>query len=502
MTDTDSDQRTIDDTERVDRKAESITAKTPRTSLWLFWLVASDFLVARYIIARGGTAKVWFDTSSYSYRPGEPHRGDLVSLTGHAPRLWGSPALFALFHGDHARALAQFAIGTVAWLVLAWVVWRIPRNGVVKVVASGALLLLGLTAQVTSWDFAILSESLSISLGMLVLAGLLWWLHERSRVGLALLTVSGLWWTFTRPEIRLMVVALLAGLWIFALRYRARWRDTAIASGVLAAGMLWCSLIVPTTNQTFPQWSAAPGATLQEETFYHRLRERIYLDEETRRIYEERMGMPACPGLVQLVRDEQGVTDFDQFVTEARRCPQLVDWIRAEGDATSVRFALIAPGKFASAVWAVTPNIWEGTAVYGGVPQVLPNSLAPLVFPPLQDVLWYLVCALLVAFGAAVVTGQWRRNRALFVCSLGMVLTAIASTVAALFFVSADLQRQGIQETLFVRVCVVLLLALAADEIVARRQRRGAGDSAAEDSGAGDSGAGDSGAGDSAAAPR
>jgi hypothetical protein len=460
----------------MDSRGGSTDAETRRTWLWRFWPVASAFLLARYLIGQRGSAVAWWDTTSYSPRPGQPHHGELVSLTGHAPRLWGSPALFALFHSDQTRAWAQSAIGALAWLTLAWVVWRIPRNGAVRLAASGALLLLGLTTQATSWDFAILSESLSISLGLLVLAGLLWWLHERSQIGLALLTVAGLWWTFIRPEIRLMVVAVIAGLWIFASRHRVRWRPTAIASGVLVLAVVWCSLIVPNTNKAFARSSAVPGGAMEEEIFYHQLRSRIYPDERLQQIYEVRLGMPPCPGAARMVRDAApDSTEFGKFVTAVHSCPRLVDWIRTKSNATSLRFPLIAPVEFSRVIGAAMPRTWAGAAWYGHVPQVLPGWLALLIFPPSGIAMWCLAGAVLVAFGAAVLTGQWRRRRALFACCVGVVATAIVSPVAGLIYASTEFERQGIQETLLLRICVVVLLALAADEVVRRIQRSAAG---------------------------
>jgi len=210
------------------------------------------FVAARVFICVRGDVFTSFDTFSYAQRGDQAFdRGSLVSLTGHAPRLWGVPLFYAIFPTDEARAVAQWALGTVAWAALAWALWVCLRTLVVRVVAVAGVLVLALTPQVANWDFAILSESLSISLGVLVLALLLLWARTKSVWYLAGATTAAVWWTFTRTDARVFVVFLILGLAVVALRRSSRRRQALVAAGVLVLATIWCTAITPVVDRRY-----------------------------------------------------------------------------------------------------------------------------------------------------------------------------------------------------------------------------------------------------------
>src|SRR5690606_15086001 len=148
--------------------------------------------------------------------------GPVLSFTGHAPRLWGTPLFYHLFPHDTARIAAQWTLSTVAWALLAWVVWHRLRTLLARVLAVLGILALALQPEVTNWDFALLSESLTISLGVLTLALLIWWLATGHRAVLVALVVAAFYWTFIRPEMRVMVACVALALAARALRRRER----------------------------------------------------------------------------------------------------------------------------------------------------------------------------------------------------------------------------------------------------------------------------------------
>jgi hypothetical protein len=68
------------------------------------------FLVARVAIWFRATVFTAPDTLSYALRGDSTlDKGPLVSLTGHAPRLWGTSLFYAFFPNDTARTLARTA---------------------------------------------------------------------------------------------------------------------------------------------------------------------------------------------------------------------------------------------------------------------------------------------------------------------------------------------------------------------------------------------------------
>src|SRR5262245_14835840 len=187
---------------------------------------------------------------------------------------------YALFADDQGRAVGQWVLATAAWALLAWELTRHLRTLVAQAVAVAAVFGLALTNTVASWDFAILTESTSISLGLFVVATLLRWARTGSWVSLLVMTVVAVWWTFIRPDIRVFIVVLIAVLlgvawsvWRRRRRDRAaggaaparagpgRVRAALIASVALALGIGWYAAITPTMMRTFQPYDgeALPG---------------------------------------------------------------------------------------------------------------------------------------------------------------------------------------------------------------------------------------------------
>ena len=82
-------------------------------------------------------------------------------------RLWPVTLAYWLVRNDAARVVLQVIAGTVAWAWLAAVLSRESRfPGTVRIVT----LLLGVVPQVSRYDLAVLSESLSVSLGVALVA--------------------------------------------------------------------------------------------------------------------------------------------------------------------------------------------------------------------------------------------------------------------------------------------------------------------------------------------
>lgn len=202
-----------------------------RGTRWVITLLVAAFVAARVVVGAGGRVFTSYDTYTYALR-NDPavDRGPVVSIFGHSPRLPGLPVFYALFPDDVWRVWAQWTIGTVAWALLAVALWATLSSLVARVVAALGVMALGLVPAMTNWDFAILSEALSISLGVLTLACFLLWRRSGSVWFLAGTAGAGAWWAFVRPETRLPVgVLALAVLWV---AWRAARTPGADAAGV------------------------------------------------------------------------------------------------------------------------------------------------------------------------------------------------------------------------------------------------------------------------------
>src|SRR5262249_55031114 len=78
------------------------------------------------------------------------------------------PLVYKAITGAEARTLAQVALSTLAWLVLAATVARCLRGAVLRPVAFTAVLVFSLSTEIVLWDTLELSESITFALTALL----------------------------------------------------------------------------------------------------------------------------------------------------------------------------------------------------------------------------------------------------------------------------------------------------------------------------------------------
>lgn len=439
------------------------------------WVLAGLFglyLAARLLIWSRGAVFTSADAASYAWHGGRGFdRAPLLSLTGHAPRLWGTPLLYALLPDDPARVFVQWTLGTVAWGLLAWVVAGRLHTGPGKVIGAAGILLLGLMPQVAAWDFTILSEPLSITLGVLTLALLLQWLATCSRAALVGMTAAAFWFTFVRPELWLLVAVVAVVLVVRAWRDRAHRRPPALAYGVLLLAMVWVNLITPTMSRTYGERSY--GLTLEETTFNYRLRMQVLPNPEITEVYRERLGMPRCTALEETAK--LGGWRMARIIGAYLTCPELVAWGRENARSSGYRFALAAPALYTRETMRTLP-LALGGAAYGRSGLLLPQAVTGAIFPTAPHrVLPLLFSGLALALAAAFATGAFRRRRLLVATGAVLVLVGIAAILAELLFAAGEYGRFGIQEAIWFRVAIWLIAAATVDTALERLRGRRAG---------------------------
>jgi hypothetical protein len=421
------------------------------------WVLLGLYLGARLVVLFRGVVFTSYDTFSYAYRTDPSFdRGPLVSFTGHAPRLWGVPLFYALFPNDAARAYGQWALGTIAWAALAIVMWHLVRHPVARVLASGGVLVVALTTQVSSWDFAILSESLSISLGVLTLALFLWWLSTGSRASLVGFIATGVWWTFTRPDIRVFTVALVVALAATAVRLARRRRAALIAAGILVLAIGWCTAIGPAVERTYLPYSQI-GA---DEGFMYQLRLQVLPDPTIKQIFQQKLGMPECPAADAVAADS--VWRMNDFYAAYKSCPDFAAWGAQHRDHAMVDLAKAAPGTYTRMIGGIF-NLTLIGAHYAQIPTVLPHVVNWLVFPPDRFAPAATLIGLALALAAAIAT---RARRLTWVA--GLAAACLVSSLATAVFGVGEFIRFGVQESTGLRVAILLLLVLAIDAILIR----------------------------------
>jgi len=135
---------------------------------------------------------------------------------------WGSgrPFVFPLLLKITKQDLtttAEFQLGfsILAWGLLALAINASLRTPWLKPIAFGLILILSLVRHLASWDFAILTESLSVSWLVLFVATGIWLLHGWRTDKVITLIVIGTFLAFTR-DTNAYLLLMLAGLILFA----------------------------------------------------------------------------------------------------------------------------------------------------------------------------------------------------------------------------------------------------------------------------------------------
>jgi hypothetical protein len=142
-----------------------------------------------------------------------------VSLVGTGPhhvlvRLPIVPLFFrALGRDARVIVVVQAVLGAASWGVLALVLARRCSSSLVGLGVGAAVLVFSMTATVAMWDAHLLSESLSISLLVLLIAASIRAFDQPSRARIAIAVGVGGIWVFTRDPNAFMigVAALTVG---------------------------------------------------------------------------------------------------------------------------------------------------------------------------------------------------------------------------------------------------------------------------------------------------
>ncbi len=443
------------------------------------------YLAGRVAVLVQGKVFTSFDTFSYASRGDATlDRGPLVSFTGDAPRPWGVPLFYALFGSDQARAVAQWTLSTVAWALLAWALSRHLRTTAAQLLAIGGVLLLGSLTQVTSWDFTILSESLSLSVGVLCLAALLWWGRTRSTLALVGLALAGVWWTFVRVDTLPLLAALVLALVLAAWRLREdRRRLTAalMTAGVLVLAAGYSYLVVaPNSLHAAEKWTASPNVTHEQGLVLYRLRINVYPDPAVLAAFTEKLGMPPCPGAQEL--SAKPGWDIAALAAEVDKCPQLKEWTKAHEADLWTSYAKAAPGLFLRQLYGHTSDSLRGAA-YAEVPAVVSTPVERLAFPGGHQQLPISVAALALTLALALFTRARREHPAMVAGAALLGLAALGSAVVTVALSAGETWRFGLQEALALRLAMLMLVCASVDAFAGARAaaKQAASEQAASD---------------------
>ena len=281
-----------------------------------FWLVCLALLAGIWKLQAVWLAQPRLFPDSYDYLDLlGPHR------TAVADRLPGIPAFFFLLARDRrAIVIAQAFLGAASWGVLACVVARRFRSSVVAFLVGVAVLVFSLTAPVSLWDGVLLSESLSISLLVLLIAAVMMLFERPSTSIVAAAVVLGAIWVYVRDPNAAMLALAAVTMAVLAL-------TRVVSRRTLIVAVAWLLLAASSI--------ALQGASTRWQlALYDIIGVRILTDRHATQEFA-RAGMPVTPA----VKSMAGKLASQGFVSE----PALADlraWTREHGRQTYLRYLL------------------------------------------------------------------------------------------------------------------------------------------------------------------
>jgi hypothetical protein len=378
--------------------------------------------------------------------------------TEHKP--WAYPLLLKLLgESQGAVVWAQLLLSVACWLVLAHTVARRIERRAGALVAAAAVLLVGCAWEVTQWDGAVLTESASISL-LVLLVALLLRFAERPRgrtlvaLGAVCLAFSGL--RDTNGLLALLVVAPVAAVSL------SRGRAQALTLVTLAVACLGLAYATASVRR----WEILVADQVGKRA----------LNDPRELRYFERHGMPVRPHLAyRIFRDTRSPLPAATFEGD----PQLayfLPWLRRDGRATYRGWLLSHPDVSIEQPLRRLPLLESARALDSyrapGWSPLLPRSLASLAYPVGGRAA---LLALLLALGVAVVAANRGLRRRAWVVPLALALASIPLCVAVWDGEPSEIPRHALLAALSLRLGVVVFACLAAEPVVqALRARHGA----------------------------
>jgi len=411
------------------------------------------FAVLRMVSVLGVRISTYPDSASYfDLRLWQPFR------------LWTTPLVYSFgFSRDHLVAL-QVVVAVVAWVSAAMLIARAFRSQVAQAAATVGVLVLGLTTQVSNFDSAILSESLTLSLTVVLVALALNVVYRSSTRLMWAVGVVAFLWAFSRQSnVYILWLATSAAV-LAALLHRRRGHFVVLAC-VLGAIAL-SGTVVSSSN-----------TAIQTDNLGQVIARRIAPDA-TLRSWWRHQGMPVLPPGVPSAakRDTENASDpliYEQ--TQRLKDDKLFwRWLSNHGAPAYLHFLVTHPHYVLTVVFSerrlLNSFLSEGVP-YGTPEQVLPSFLERVFWPETSGGALLIISASLMVCFAVIAS---RRRRATDVAAPPTLKSALrysnvllAISIAAIFFIAhtagAEFERLLLIPAVSARIAAVIAVAALID---------------------------------------
>lgn len=318
-------------------------------------------------------------------------------LAGSRPFMF--PLVLKLFgNNDEVVVWAQGIFSIMSWGILASSVAYSLNIALLRLVAFGLILLLSLYRYVIAWDSVLLTESISLSLMALFLAGWLWLAKGWRWYKAIPLCVVALLWTFSRDTNAWVVLA--AALFLLLL---ISFRQIDKKYLVLSAAFLLMFLLSNLSADVGDRWIFP---------FQNILGRRLLSEPRAVDFFAE-CGMPISPSLMQLAGGYANTSDRAFYEDPALEEYRL--WLYQHGKACYVRWLLSNPlesikGPVAEFNALISMQNIQPFLFSRAFSPILPARLEALLFP--RQGLQFIFVLEWVIMLVAVLTKSWTQNKA------------------------------------------------------------------------------------------
>ena len=409
----------------------------------IFLMLGTGFLyialqIQSFSIVR--EAKELADSSDYTLPASTFAWNDLHLWTFTKP--WGAAVFYKLIGVSPSSIdLAQTLVSIFAWLMLAWAFSQIIRNRWLRVISFFFILGFSLASSVQLWNHVIQSESLSISLMVLIFATWLLLVKKWHWAKFILLIFLFAWWIGTRETniyLSLLIAGVLVLIGFFHKKQRFYW-ILSILIVIFSYQNMQISKMLTMKRWLYPLTNIVLQRILPNDEFL------AYFEEEN---------MPVSPELLALSRNFAHDDDFALFNSMALNDAE--NWMLKSGKKVYIQFLLTHPIYTLKSPWENLEILLSPKGIESYAPAQYVPFMAWLfggLFYP--NSLWFLFFLALLSLMSIKFSTE---NTPYFWLLLGFLLLFFPHFYLAWHGDALEVARHAIQASIALRLALWLLL--------------------------------------------
>ena len=235
--------------------------------------------------------------------------------------------LFTFLANYSAIVLFQTILGIFSWILLSFAFFTIIVNHFLKLLSVLLILSLGITAPIVGFDSMILSESLTFSLFNLIMALMILYYNDKSKIQLIILLFFIIFYAGTKQTSAHISIVLIFLILIFVLS-----KSNSIPTIRFQVSLLVVSIFI----SSFFIWLARQNGEISGNVEITNIIERTYDDYESQKWYLER-GFPG------IAFQQYSSKPFEPPIGPTRSLPQVKAWEIFEKSSPIEHFAINHP---------------------------------------------------------------------------------------------------------------------------------------------------------------